>query len=480
MIRFSTKHGFGINQGIILVDILFALTLASVFIAAVTESSIGAREIFEYAKRKNTLLDIFDNYHNGGATTSAVTISSRPFGNDRTEDIIRISSQLIFSSIQARPFSNINEVAGTPLCSVDLINNTVVGSYEYLKSAGLYGAADDSSSSVQSSLVTRPPTITPIALPVNPLLPLTDLQVRNGVAYISVDSSTASDADLLAVDINDKRNPTILSSINTGPGISSFALAGKFIYAAAASTAGQLHVIEINNLNKLTVKKRFKLPLPYATATPPYGSAIFYDRGMIYLGTEKWDGREFSVIDITNPADPQMIGSFEIGSKVNSVFVLNGIAYVADSDQEQLRVVDVSDPANPVLANSFSPSGWERQEGKVVSIFEGRLTFGRTSGGFNMTVDHEAFSWATTSLTSIMPPHSMDVPGGVYGAVQDRNGIFMATRDINKEFQITNQIISSTTVIGYSLPVAPQTITCDNGRLYILAHTAPVIYEISF
>jgi hypothetical protein len=365
--------------------------------------------------------------------------------------------------VNARDPLHIADSASTPLCSVDFFDKDLVGSYL----------------SPHSNAI----TIIPIMLPINPLLPLTDFQVRNGIAYVSDDSSTASDPDLFVIDFKDKNNPKVLSSINTGPGIAAFAIAGIRIYAAAASVAAQLHIIRMDSLNSLALESKYKLPPPYATATEPIGSSIFFDKDKIYLGTEKWDGDEFSVIDVSNPLSPIKIGGLETGSKVNNIFVRDGFAYVADSDEKQLRIVDISQSSMPILTDSFSPSGWLRQEGKRVSSFEGALDFGRTSGGYNITSDYEAFEWAAASPSFSMitsPRHSIDIPGGVYGIVADRSHIYLATRQVNKEFQIFDHSLSTTTALAYSLPVAPQTLTCDGDHLYILAATAPVIYEISF
>jgi len=463
------------RQGMILMDILLALSLAAMFTAIVTESSVGARQIFDKANERAGLLDAYESSAS----------SSRLYGNDRIEtDLIAssTSSQPIqFVKVGALNLSNVADSAGTPLCSVDFSDKNVVGSYQSAYSNANANKINPTSVS-----------ITPISLPINPLLPLTDLQVRNGIAYVSDDSSTASDPDLFIIDFKDKNNPKVLSSINTGPGIAAFAIAGIRIYAAAASAVAQLHVIRMDSLNSLVLEKKYKLPPPYATATEPIGSAVFFDKNKIYLGTEKWDGDEFSVIDVSNPTTPIKISGLETGSKVNGIFVRDNFAYIADSDEKQLRIVDVSQSGMPILTDSFSPSGWSRQEGKRVSSFEGALDFGRTSGGYNITTDHEAFEWeaatssaALQSLSSLIPIsnypyHSLDIPGGVYGIVADRSHVYLATRQVNKEFQIFDHSLSTTTALAYSLPVAPQTLTCDGGHLYILAATAPVIYEVTF
>ena len=173
-------------------------------------------------------------------------------------------------------------------------------------------------------------------------------------------------------------------------------------------------------------------------------------------------------------------GGLEIGAKVDDIEVRGNVAYVASADQYQLRAVDISVPSNPVVIATFSPSGWQRQEGKAISSFEDGLSFGRTSGGFNIATDHELFAWATSSTVNSTAPDSLDISGGVYGIIADKRHIFAATRTLNKEFSIFDSSLASSASTTYSLPVAPQTMTCNGSNIYVLANTAPYIYEISF
>lgn len=453
------------SRGILLIDILVAFSLTALFIVIMNNSSIEAREIFETAKIREQALGLFRDV-------------SHPFewyGNDMAETISNISvgasqnpkDQLIFHKIRGlnnrNYFEEINsgsnlDIGGPPICSVNFDNSTSINL-----------------------------EINPILLTLDPSLPLTDLEVRNGIAYISADSTVSADPDLFIFDIKDPQNVRLISSLNTGPGLSSITLAGRRIYASAPSTAGQLHIIRLDSLDHPILENRYRLSLPYATATPALGSAIFYQSGQVYLGTEKWDGEEFNVIDLSNPLAPTKLGGYEIGSKVNDIFSYRGLTYVTGSSHDQLLVFDStdpasSDPAGSVMLNlvqTFSPSGWERQEGKIISFFEQKLGLGRTSGGFDLSSDHEAFVWATTSTSTLASFSSLNIPSGVYGFLQDRSYIYLATRQLNKEFQIWDQNLSTTTAT-FSLPIAPQTMTCDIDSIYILANRAPFIYKITF
>ncbi|MCX6715851.1 MAG: hypothetical protein NT077_02400 [Candidatus Taylorbacteria bacterium] len=408
--------------------------------------------------------------YSAGSSTDVYKIDARAvwFGNDRIETDITVSDDgydnhgLSFAAVRAYPVVSPDGSVGTPLCSVNFSQNTVVGSYQYFHPPPETPIA----------------SITPITLPINPLLPLTDLVVRNGVAYVSTDSSIASDPDILVVDIKDHSHPAVISSLNTGPGISAISLANSYIFAAAASTAAQLHVIKINGPSSLYLAKKYQLPQEVASTSPPMGTAIFYANKRIYLGTERWKEQELAIIDVTNPENPAKISGYETDSKINAIYARGDVLYVGASDQNQLRTLNIQNPSSPILTNSFSPSGWQRQEVKFIDYFEDSLSFGRTSGGFNIVNDKELFSGISTSSSN--PQYMLDIQGGVYGIVSDRDHIFVATRTVDQELSVFDRSLATSSAVYYSLPVLPQTMKCDGNHLYILAKTAPVIYEIGF
>ncbi len=483
------------KSGLILIDILVALALGTVFVAVIASASSSARDMFETARERSYALELYEA-HKGEfegmmpyesrsidilpatATfigmrfgTTTISATARWYGNERIQTDISIavdsrhsdrSGPIVFNVVRTYPFDSLSEVIGAPLCSVDFSSRDIVGSYGFQHS------------------VVRPlfASVIPISLPIDSLLPLTDLEVRNGIAYISADSAAAGDPDLIVADIEDVDGVSVVSSINTGPGIASIVLANDRVFAAAASTAAQLHVIRFDGLGSPSIEQKYSLPLPYATATPPMASSIFFKNGRVYLGTEKWVGEEFSIVDVVSSSSARKIGGLEIGSKVTDVYVDQKNAYITTAGYAQMMIVDITDSGNPVITHEFSPSGWERQEGKLVSAFEDSIIFGRTSGGFNVKNDHEIFAWASSTTTS--QSASLDMPGGIYGAIADRPHIFVISRAIDKEIQVFDRSLSATSSVVFSLPVAPRSMTCDGDAFYILASTAPVIYKVTF
>lgn len=483
-----------IKQGIILADVLVALALAVLLVMSVTQLSGSAREIYDSSTERNRLMNVYEAHANtfdelmpyesrnitldqddgeyDMYATTTISANARWYGNDRIETQVTVSTKkdsVTFVRIRLYPLGTIDDVIGTPICSVDFAQKDIVGSYGYKSSHSI------APNQLHASII-------PISLPIDPTVPLTDVIIRNGIAYISTDSSRQSDPDILIFDIHDTSDTQLLAGLNTGPGISAITLAGNHVFAAVTSRTAQLQDLVINDLAHISIESSYKLPLPYASATPPLASSIFFDKNRVYLGTEKWDGDEFSIINVSDPAHPVRLSGLEIGSKINSIYVRNDTAYVADSNEQQLRVIHAADPALPQLVYGFNPSGWQRQEGKSISYFEDYVDFSRTSGGFNIKTDAELFSWGTsTSLLYGFPPtKSLDVPGGIYGIVRDRSYVYAISRQLGSELQMFDYSLSTSTSKVISLPVTPQALTCDNDSIYVLGANNPVLYKILF
>jgi len=471
------------KTGFVLIDILLAMSISVLYIFILTNSSSISQDLLNHA---NFRLEHIHDYENSTSTTSF----ARLYGNDFLQTDYRIDSYyddendktdnntLSFTSITPKNYGNHIDAIDKPLCAVDFMNN---------------------SEATNIATHNHTPIFIKIPLPIPNNQPLTHLEVRDHIAYISTDASQASDPDLYLIDIHNIDSPQILSSINTGPGIVAFVIVGKHIFAAAASTASQLHNIVISGSASssvsLSLESKYKLPLPYATATPPYATAIGYSNKYLYLGTEKWDGAEFSIIDIMDPTQPAIVDTLEIGNKVNDIQVHDNNVYVSAAGIGQLRLVKTYNPNNYSNSSSeFSPSGWSRQEGKTISIFENNLIFGRTSGGYDIPTDPEIFYWASTSVASWSLPFSqgnsktINIPGGVYGIIQDRFNTYISTRQSGMEFiEFSNDISSSTQMFSlasstnyYHIPIQPRSMTCDGHTIYILANDSPTIYAINF
>jgi hypothetical protein len=63
------------------------------------------------------------------------------------------------------------------------------------------------------------------------------------------------------------------------------------------------------------------------------------------------------IVDVSDPAAPALLGSYDTPGGAEAVQVVGSTAYVADHD-EGLQIVDVSNPAAPALLGTYDTPGW--------------------------------------------------------------------------------------------------------------------------
>ncbi len=289
----------------------------------------------------------------------------------------------------------------------------------------------------------------------------TDIEARNGVAYLTADSTSSTAMDFFIVNANDASSLRIMSSLNTGPGINAIEIAGPYAFAAQASSVSQLQIIDMHDRTAPQLISQLRLPLPTPTTTAPFAVSVFYSKGFIYLGTAKWSGPELAVIDVSNINNPSVVGTFETNTVINDIYVRGDKAYLATADEQQMMILDVSDKSNPLLEDSFSSSGWQTQTGKTLEYFEGILGFGRTVGGFNVTANHEVFTFSSTTQSYA----SKDIPGGVYGLLVRSQHVFLLTHFPDHEFQVWDPVFSKL-IFDMPLDADPARMSCAGSILY--------------
>ncbi len=312
----------------------------------------------------------------------------------------------------------------------------------------------------------------------------TFLSAHNGFVYETTEPVSKSSPDFFIVDDRNPAAPVIVSSLVTGPGLAALAVSGYYAYVANESTVSQLRVIDVHDRTHPVIVSQLKLPLPTASTTAPLASSIFYDDGYLYIGTQKWSGDEFAVIDVSNPASPSYVNGFDTASLVNSIYENGGFAYLAmPSTNAQMDILDVRNPQSIVDDSHFAPAGSAVLEGKSFAydngisnaagtLFEtasataGALYFTRSGGGFNNTSQYELFSFDLSRDPYAQNPTFLhDIPGGVYGIIYADGYVFLATGDANAGFQIWKSDFSKE-VYSAILPAKPVSLTCDHNRLY--------------
>lgn len=310
----------------------------------------------------------------------------------------------------------------------------------------------------------------------------TGIDVTAHKAYVTTDPASAGAEDIYIYDVSNPNQTHIASTgkLNTGPGLAAIRVAGKYAYVADISTTAQLQVIDISNPATPLLVKSFRVTTTGDTAV---GNTIFYAQKKVYLGLTKSTGREFYVIDVTDPLNPTVLGSYELNAQVNAIYVKDNVAYVATPmptsnppTQENLSLLNVINPASITRATTFTWANPTTMDG--LSLYfgkDGRLYFGRTAGG-NNTVNPEFFILNPDPVQIATPIAKKFIANGngkgisIGSLVVRDHLVFMLTSDSNLGFQIwdVNNLGSATPYGSLNIQQSSTAgMDCDANLLYV-------------
>lgn len=172
--------------------------------------------------------------------------------------------------------------------------------------------------------------------------PALGLAVNKGYAYVA-----SGAAGLRIIDVSDPEALRQVGLAETGQKVTAVAVAGHYVYvtedkSSETSLSGALQVIDV--VNPATPQVIGSLELTY------YAQAITIIDDYAYLASGG-----LSVIDISDRANPRQVGFYQEGPFHDDVAVVGGYAFISTNQYcdvvgicpRQVGMVDVTDPAQP-------------------------------------------------------------------------------------------------------------------------------------
>jgi hypothetical protein len=189
----------------------------------------------------------------------------------------------------------------------------------------------------------------------------------------------ASDSGLVVVNVSNPAAPVMVGRIATRPTATGIAIRGDYAYVTCRDSG--LRIISIADPANPVQVGRHDTPywalhvavvdtlayvgdfvaglriISVANPTSPYEVGFIHANrgacGVDVAGSHAYvaDANKLSVIDVSNPAEPALVGSC-LTEYARYVAVVDTLAYVADA-QGGMRVVSVADPANPRTLTSY-------------------------------------------------------------------------------------------------------------------------------
>ena len=192
------------------------------------------------------------------------------------------------------------------------------------------------------------------------------MYVEGDYAYISSsvfgDSKEVSSLEI--IDIGDKKNPEMVGSCTVNGSPSSLWAGGNFIYMDINIYDWEKkEYTENSSLKIIDVKDKSNPVVISSVSVLPNCWGIYVKEDFAYISSNTYDEKNekytksmLQVVDIKDPADPKTLGICEIVGGAWEIDSTGNFIYVS-SLSGGLYTVDISDCENPTIADSLNTSG---------------------------------------------------------------------------------------------------------------------------
>ncbi|MFC1572564.1 T9SS type A sorting domain-containing protein [Candidatus Eisenbacteria bacterium] len=158
------------------------------------------------------------------------------------------------------------------------------------------------------------------------------------------------------LDVSDPTNPVFVSQVDLhfhgesysgGPVID---VEGDFAYIANGDPGDEacIHILDISN--------PFNPELAGSYGIPGKVSDIVVSDHYAYVcwsGLPSYENNRLQIIDVADPSNPTFVGSYDNLDRPNGVFISGDYAYVSDW-WRGLQILDISDPSDPTHVGSYA------------------------------------------------------------------------------------------------------------------------------
>jgi len=245
-------------------------------------------------------------------------------------------------------------------------------------------------------------------------------------AYVTTKRSTS---EFFIIDISNPLSPAILGKLEVGDHVQDLDISGNYAYLATSDSSKELVVVDISVPTSPSEVASYDIP--------DVGQAfdVSIEENFAYVVTpQSTTGLEFHIFNISNPLSPALIGGLEINSHVYGVKAKDQWVYLATGHvNKELIVVDVSNPASPLELGSYDIplAGANGQSVDVIRAGVAYLGTRANAGGIP-----EFHLLAVADPTQITLIGSYDVSGRVNGVGAGTGFALLATEKAGEEFMI--------------------------------------------
>lgn len=260
----------------------------------------------------------------------------------------------------------------------------------------------------------------------------TDIVVKLPYAFLSGVATSANKPDIFVFDVSNPSQPSMVRSLDIGSGgINSLFLKGNYLYAASSNNSKELIIFDISNPLNINQAGFYNLPED-ADAVSVYAFSNTVAIGRVDTATN-----ELAFLDVSTPTAPQLLLEASIGGNIYD-FTASGdsLYFVSQKPDSDVWVYDITDPASPVFVTSYDIPNTTGSVGLFIQeSFVDESSFNLLVG--NTDDEFIVIGATTTQSSGWYVRDQLNVVGDPNDIVcVEGNLAFIVTTNSNKEFAI--------------------------------------------
>ena len=175
-----------------------------------------------------------------------------------------------------------------------------------------------------------------------------DIDVVGSKGYV-VTSRNGSSGEFFILSLTNPLIPTASGEYEVGDHTNGVEVLGNFAYLATSYSGREFIVVDVSDPASPATAALVNIP------DVTQANDVSVSGNYAYVVTQSSSsGKEFYIYDISNPSSPVLKSSFEVGNHVYGVYVYGSRAYLANArSDKELMVLDVSNPLSPAELGSY-------------------------------------------------------------------------------------------------------------------------------
>lgn len=293
------------------------------------------------------------------------------------------------------------------------------------------------------------------SLDIGPEGKATGIARRGNNVFLTAESGSGNKPSFFVVDVSAPSSPFILDSLITNDDLRDVQAPeeGSAVYTTGTGSDTELRVFEAADPSQAIQITTRDLD------AGGYHAMIAENR--LYVGA----ANGIHIFDLSDPTNPLLLGSLNVGAEVRGVAVSDNIAYLATShDTQELMAVDVSVPETPIVVWTYNTPG--SRDGLTVDVRDARLYLGTKD---NPSTNPELYLFDRTDPAAPTFLNSIDIGGDLNQLKAAGPFVFMATNASNEEFKIyrVSDASQPTKEAGLNLAQSATDIDFNDNTIYI-------------